>query len=261
MDNQERRRGHFHRGRRGPDRRGQERRTPQPQEQPPSRDHVDVEQIMRDIRARIAQRHGIDLTTQQIQELAARRLEAILDPRAIKPALLDQLRKGAGAQPEPARASGEPAYTYAEGAVYESHRGLVRLFRRLFKPLLMLFFNPTPVEQALAAQVRMNAEAAQRDGERQRQQAEWNALHYEILQRLVTEVARASLDLQAMSARVESLSAKIDFNERRVRHMEGSLHQARPTGRPQQAQHVADSAPAAGAQAPVASAPEGATVA
>ena len=42
-------------------------------------DHVDVEQIMRDIRARIAQRHGIELTGQQIQELAARRLEA--DPR------------------------------------------------------------------------------------------------------------------------------------------------------------------------------------
>ena len=32
---------------------------------------VDVEQIMRDIRSRISQRHGIELTTQQIEELAA----------------------------------------------------------------------------------------------------------------------------------------------------------------------------------------------
>jgi hypothetical protein len=249
MDNQERRRGqHFHRGRRGPDRRGQERRTPpQPQEQHQNRDHVDVEQVMRDIRARIAQRHGIDLTTQQIQELAARRLEAILDPRAIKPALLDQLRKSAGAQPDPAQASGEPPYTYAEGTVYQSHRGIVRFFRRLFKPLLMLFFNPTPVEQALEAQTRMNADAAAREADRQRQQAEWNALHYEILQRLVTEVARASLDLQAMSAKVESLAAKVDFNERRVRHMEGSLHQARPSGRPQA---PVESAPPPAAPAP-----------
>ena len=51
---------------------------------------------MRDIRARISQRSGIDLSNQQIQELAARRLEAILDPRALKPGLLDQLRRGAG---------------------------------------------------------------------------------------------------------------------------------------------------------------------
>ena len=241
MDNQAQRRGHFHRGRRGPDRRGQERRTPPAQEQA-NRDHVDVEQIMRDIRARISQRHGIDLTTQQIQELAARRLEAILDPRAVKPALLDQLRKSAGAQPDPAAASqGEPPYTFAEGAVFESHRGVIRLLRKLFKPLLMLFINPTPVERALAAQSRLNVDAAQRDAERQRQQVEWNALHYEILQRLVTEVSRASLDMQSLSAQVESLAAKVDFNERRVRHMEGSLHQARPSGR--QAEPAAAAAP------------------
>jgi ribonuclease E len=29
---------------------------------------------------------------------------------------------------------------------------------------------------------------------------------------------------------VESLAAKVDFNERRVRHIEGSVHQARPAG-------------------------------
>ena len=231
MDNQERRRGqHFNRGRRGPDRRGQERRPPPAPEQA-NRDHVDVEQIMRDIRARISQRHGIDLTTQQIQELAARRLEAILDPRAVKPALLDQLRRAAGAPADQPAAPAEPAYTFAEGAVFESHRGFVRLLRRLFKPLLMLFVNPTPVERALAAQSRINVEAAQRDAERQRQQVEWNALHYDILQRLVTEISRSSLEVQSLSAQVESLAAKVDFNERRVRHMEGSLHQARPSGR------------------------------
>src|SRR5688572_24876361 len=124
MDNQERRRGqHFHRGRRGPDRRGQERRTPPPQE-PANRDHVDVEQIMRDIRARISQRHGIDLTTQQIQELAARRLEAILDPRAVKPALLEQLRKSAGTPLDAAPPQGAPGYEFEDYTLYESHRGL-----------------------------------------------------------------------------------------------------------------------------------------
>ena len=86
--NHERRRGHFHRGRRGPDRRSGDRRA-QPQQAQGGRDHVDVEQIMRDIRARIAQRQGVELSNQQIQDLAARRLESILDPRAIKPSLLE----------------------------------------------------------------------------------------------------------------------------------------------------------------------------
>ena len=96
------RRPHYHRGRRGMDRRGSERRSQQPAEAAPrpSSDQLDVEQIMREIRSRIAQR-GIDLTPQQIQDLAAHRLEAILDPRNINPTLLDQLRRGAATPPDP----------------------------------------------------------------------------------------------------------------------------------------------------------------
>ena len=116
-------RGHrgFHRGRRGPDRRGRgergERnndRTPQqggqdrggdraqdsrPQAGGPApirTENADVAQIMRDIRARVAQRHGITLTDQQVEELAARRLEAVLDVRSLSPELLEQLRRAAG---------------------------------------------------------------------------------------------------------------------------------------------------------------------
>ena len=84
------RRPHYHRGRRGTDRRGNDRRSAQQSAEPgarPSGDQVDVEQIMREIRSRISQRHGIELSTQQIQELAARRLEAILEPGAHPPIL------------------------------------------------------------------------------------------------------------------------------------------------------------------------------
>ena len=236
--NQERRRGHFHRGRRGPDRRGPDRRPPQAQAQAQEhggRDHVDVEQIMRDIRARIAQRHGIDLSNQQIQELAARRLEAILDPRTIKPGLLDELRRSAGAPPaaqEPAEAA-ELTYAFEDTTLYESHRGVLRFIRRLLSPILKLFFNPNPLIQALNIQARWNADSVRRQAERDRRQTEWNALHYELLHRMVTEVSRASLELQSLSNQVESLSAKVDFNERRVRSMEGSMHQARPARGPE----------------------------
>ena len=234
MENQGQRRGHFHRGRRGSDRRGIDRRSqPQPQERT-ARDQVDVEQIMREIRGRIAQRQGIDLSNQQIQDLAARRLESILDPRAIKPSLLDALRRSAGT-PGPRAAEkvpNEPAFSFEDTTIYDSHRGLMRFMRRLLNPILKLFFNPNPLIRALHIQGKLNVEAAERDAERDRRQTEWNALHYEIVQRLVTEVSRASLELQALSLRVESLDAKVDFNERRVRGIEGSVHRTRPQAGP-----------------------------
>jgi DNA segregation ATPase FtsK/SpoIIIE-like protein len=225
-------RRHFHnRGRRGNDRRGNERRQQNPPAQPadaPQRggDHVDVEQIMRDIRARIAQRAGIELSNQQIQELAARRLEAILDPRSVKPALLDQLRKSAGT---PMAAEREqpltPGFVFEENTLFETHRGFLRFLRGLFKPFLTLFFNPKPLVQALTTQAKLNQEIAGRDADRDRRQAEWNALQYEMVQRMVTETSRISIEMQALSLRIEALAGKVDFNERRVRGIEGATHQ------------------------------------
>jgi len=191
------RRPHFHRGRRGPDRRGGERRTSQSSPEPAARDHVDVEQIMRDIRARISQRHGIELTNQQVQELAARRLEAILEPRNVNPSLLEQLRKSAGATVDVPQPAPEAGYELTATALYDTHRGVLRVFRKLLNPVLKLFFNPTPLIEALQAQAAINRAAAARDAERDRRQAEWNALHYELLQHMVTEVSRISIDIQA----------------------------------------------------------------
>ena len=255
MDHNQGRRGHFHRGRRGPDRRGLERRgTPAEAASRPERnDHVDVEQIMREIRGRIAQRSGIDLSNQQIQELAARRLEAILDPRGLKPELLDQLRRSAGERTvsvDAAAPAASQSYPFDEASLYDSPNGLLRFLRKLFNPILRMLFNPTPIAQALAVQSRLNAELATREGERDRRQAEWNALHYEILQRLAIEVSRSSIEAQSLALRVESLAAKVDFNERRVRTMEGT--QAR-TPRPQASSEPAQ--PAAG-PTPEAAAPQ-----
>jgi hypothetical protein len=230
--NQERRRGHFHRGRRGPDRRGIERRT-QPQQVQGGRDQVDVEQIMRDIRARIAQRQGIDLSNQQIQDLAARRLESILDPRAIRPSLLEGLRRSAEAVTPTAapKPSSEPVYTFDHTTIYDSPRAALRFIRRMLNPLLKLFFNPNPLIRALHLQARLNVEAAEREAERDRRQTEWNALHYEIVQRVVTDVSRVSLEIQALSMRIESLNARIDFNDRRVRSIEGAAQSGRAAAR------------------------------
>jgi hypothetical protein len=234
MDHNQGRRGHFHRGRRGPDRRGPDRRqgaVPETGNRAERLERVDVEQIMREIRSRIAQRSGVDLSTQQIQELAARRLEAILDPRGLKPELLEQLRRTAGDRTvtvDDATPSASESFPFDEASLYDSPNALLRFIRKVLHPFLRMLFNPTPVAHALAQQSRFNSELAARDAERDRRQAEWNALHFEILKRLALELSRSSIDTQHLLLRVESLSTKIDFNERRVRTLEGTQAQVRP---------------------------------
>jgi len=244
------RRPQFHRGRRGHDRRGDRRPAPAPQAQDQGQgqgqaEQADVDHIVKEIKARIAQRHGIDLSAQQIQELAARRLEAILDPRTVKPGLLDQLRKSAGAPASLAPAEPVDAYTFEDHTIYDTHNGLLRFLRKLLAPVLKLFFNPNPISAALNAQVRVNREAAKREAERERTQAEWNALHYTVLQRLVTEVSRVSLEMQSLALRVESLATRADFAERRIRGLE--------------APPAAPAAPARTFDTPAAAAPSGGT--
>jgi hypothetical protein len=238
---QHQRRPHYHRGRRGNDRRGSERR-PQPQQTDVAgRDQLDIEQIMREIRARVSERHGIDLTSQQIQELAARRLEAILDPRAIKPSLMDELRRAAGLPADVAPAEPEREEAITESALYASDNGLLRAFRKLLNPLLKLLVNPGAIVAALNGQARQMKDAAAREAEQRRRQTEWNALHFEILRRLVTDTARVEIDNQHLAHRIESLTARLDFNERRVRSFEQSQMQSRGGGRASEAPVVASS--------------------
>jgi hypothetical protein len=222
------RRPNYQRGRRGQDRRGSERRTPpqqaQPQQDAPARDpreHVDIEQIMREIRSRISKGSGLDLTNQQIHELAARRLESILDPRTIKPALLEQLRRGATTADLPV-ATPPAALEVKDADIAPS------FFQRLFAPFSAIL---APILRAFKTQDAINREVVERETAANRRQAEWNALQYEVLQKVVTETSRVTIEMQSLSLRIESLAAKVDFNERRVRGLE-TAPPARQTSRP-----------------------------
>ena len=191
---------------------------------------VDVEQIMKQIRGRIAEKRGVDYTEEQIRELANVRLEKFLDPKNLRSDLLEQFRRSRPAinvEPDAFQAP----YTFDDQTLFASHRAPLRFIRRLLMPILKLFFNPNPLISALSTQAKLNQAAALREAERDRRQAEWNALHYEIVQRLVLEVSRTSLEAQQLTLRIEALSAKADFAERRARSIEGTLHQARPSPR------------------------------
>ena len=191
---------------------------------------VDVEQIMKQIRARILEKRGADYTEDQIRELATVRLEKFLDSKNLRSDLLEQFRKSRPApHTEPAKI--EPPYTFDDQTLFTSHRGPLRLIRRLLLPVLKLFFNPNVLNQVMHTQAQFNVDLLKRESRRKiefdRARAEWNGLYYEVLHNLVLETTRMGIEVQNLRMRVESLSSRLDFSERRVRALEGVV-QYRP---------------------------------
>ena len=56
-------------------------------------ENVDVEQIMRQIRARIREKRGVDYTEEEIRELANVKLEKFIDPKGVRSGLLEEYRR------------------------------------------------------------------------------------------------------------------------------------------------------------------------
>src|SRR5947208_9244220 len=183
-------------------------------------DAVDVEQIMRQIRARIQEKRGVDYTEQQIQELANVKLERFLDPKGVRSDLVEQFKRTRGTSPEP------PNYGFEDTTLYETHRGIVRLIRKLLNPILKLFFNPNPIVHVLHLQGQINNINAQQFRVRE----ELDALYYEVIHNLVLEVTRLGIESKNMKMRLESLSSRLDFDERRGPAPEGAVQFRTGTG-------------------------------
>ena len=176
-------------------------------------DNVDVEQIMRQIRSRIREKRGVDYTEEEIRELARVKLESFLDPTGVRSDLLQQFRKARAQQEAP------PNFAFEDSTIYDTHRGLIRWLRKVFNPILKLFFNPQPISEALHIQAKINAHNARREG--------LDALHYELIHNLVLEATRLGIEVKNLKMRVESMSSRLDFDERRARALEGVV-QYRP---------------------------------
>ena len=173
-------------------------------------DNVDVEQIMRQIRARIREKRGVDYTEEEIREMANVKLEKFLDPRGVRSDLLEQYRRKREASASPRN------YAFEDETIYASSRSFLRFLRKLLNPILKLFFNPNPVIDALHIQSRLNESYNQAE-----------SLYYELIHNLVLETTRLGIEVKNLKMRVESMSSRLDFDERRARALEGVV-QYRP---------------------------------
>ncbi|NQW02854.1 MAG: hypothetical protein HQ485_02370 [Acidobacteria bacterium] len=173
-------------------------------------DAVDVDAIMRQIRARVQEKRGADYTETEVQELAKVKLEQFLDPKGVRSDLVAQFRKHRTVTSAP------PNYEFEDSTIYETHRGLLRTIRRVLNPLLKLFFNPNRISGALHIQSKVNNDSHQRFLRRE----DMDALYYELIHNLALEVTRLGIEVHNMKMRVESVSSRVDFDERRGRALE-----------------------------------------
>src|SRR3954470_1413659 len=178
-------------------------------------DSVNVEQIMEQIRGRIREKRGVDYTEQQIRELAEVKLERFLDPRGVRSDLLEQFRKAQPREEELER----PNFAFEDATLFESHRAPIRWMRKLLLPILKLFFNPNPLIQALHIQGRLNTINAERESARRAM----DQLYYELIHNLVVEATRTGIEVKNLKMRLESVSSRLEFNERRARALESAV--------------------------------------
>jgi hypothetical protein len=188
-------------------------------------DAVDVEQIMEQIRRRIRDKRGVDYTEEQVRELANVRLEKFLDPKNLRSDLLEQFRRSR--PPEDGALPPMATWEFGEDSLYDTHRGLLRTLRRWFNPVLKLFFNPNAIVNVLHKQADLNRHFVLTTSQARLDRAAWHSLYYEVLHNLVLETTRSGIELKNLKMRVEALSSRLDFSERRVRALEGVV-QYRP---------------------------------
>lgn len=165
---------------------------------------VDVEAVMREIRARIAEKKARGLLTDaEVREIAERPLHPVLDAHDFRSGLLAELLR------DPRRWG----YTFGPASVYGSSRGgagrVLETVRRLLNPIQKLFWNPTPMISALS------------------RQADLNQTFVHLLHNLAEELTRVNLDVQDLRNRVLQLQGRLELAARREKALEALLVEAR----------------------------------
>ena len=170
---------------------------------------VDVERVLREVRARIEERKKGLYTDEELQAIAGRALEAVLQPGELRGALLEEFR---------AR-DAEWNFGFGPETIYRSSRsGLGRgleAVRRLLRPVQRLFWNPTPMISALSRQVDLNR------------------FYVHLLHNLVLELSRLSLEVRELQSRNLELTGRLEALARREKTLEGMVAYREEPGAPE----------------------------
>jgi hypothetical protein len=162
-------------------------------------DDVNVEQIMRSIRERIEEkRHGL-YTDEELEEIARRRLDAVLDAHEFNSDLISDFRS------EPARWN----FQFSAETIYRSSRGalgqLLERLRRVLRPIQKLFWNPNPMISALS------------------RQADLNSYYVHLFHAMASELTKLNLEVQGLKNRVLELQGRLDLQVRREKTLESMV--------------------------------------
>ncbi len=155
---------------------------------------VDVEQVMRDLRARIAEKKSSGLLTDaEVREIEEHPLHPVLEPHDLKSGLLSEMLE------TPSRWN----FAFDAETIYRSTRGSgLQSLRRWLRPIQKLFWNPTPVIAALS------------------RQSELNAAYAHVLHNLTLELTRLNLEVQDLKHRALQMQARAELQARRSKALE-----------------------------------------
>ena len=166
---------------------------------------IDVEQIMQQVRSRIRDKRGQDYTEAEIRKLANVKLERFLNPHDVRSDLVNHYRQR---QNQPAGEATPDPDDFDVDTIYRSARPgvsgkLLFWIRKRLNFILKFFVNPVPITDALHSQQQLNR------------------LNFELMNNLVVEMTRLAIEMKNLKMRVESIAARLDFDERRGRALEG----------------------------------------
>ena len=191
---------------------------------------IDVERIMEQVRARIRANRDDDASDAQMREQADAKAAELLNPGGARSALAARPTHAKGA-PAPSPAE---SFDFDHDTIYRSSRGavggVVYGIRKLLGPLLKFLFNVRPVVHALAVQSRINAQQAAFDdrvarlfdmsSSRLAAREEIDKLNHRVMNGLVAEMTRLSVEMKNHRMLVESVATRLDFFERQARAKE-----------------------------------------
>jgi len=197
-------------------------------------DAVDVGEIMKQIRARIRDKRGVDYTEEEIRQLASVKLETFLDPTRVRSDLVQQYRRAHDPAIVSTLEMPPENYAFEDHLVYGSARGvggrMITGIRKLLNPVLKLFINPNPIVHVLNRQSAINAHNEKQFERIERVRTDLAALNYEVVHNLVVEMTRLAVEVKNLKMRVESLSGRLDFTDRRARALEAVVQYKPGTG-------------------------------